>query len=60
LDSRSPKSRKPARIPNEDEAAWQLNETGWIYVIADVDRAGSALHTLLVGARLSAPAWGTG
>jgi predicted enzyme related to lactoylglutathione lyase len=35
-------------IPNEDEAAWQMNETGWIYVIADAGRAGSALHTLLV------------
>jgi catechol 2,3-dioxygenase-like lactoylglutathione lyase family enzyme len=35
-------------VPNDDEAAWQLTETGWIYVIADKDRAGSALHTLLV------------
>jgi hypothetical protein len=26
----------PDLIPNEDEAAWQLNETGWIYVIVDV------------------------
>jgi hypothetical protein len=40
--------RPPDLIPNEDEAAWQLNETGWIYLIADVGRAGSALHTLLV------------
>lgn len=38
----------PDLVPNEDEAAWRLTETGWIYVIADVDRAGSALHTLLV------------
>ncbi len=40
--------RRPDLIPNEDEAAWQLTETGWIYLIADADRAGSALHTLLV------------
>jgi predicted enzyme related to lactoylglutathione lyase len=40
--------RPPDLIPNEDEAAWQMSETGWIYVIADADRAGSALQTLLV------------
>jgi hypothetical protein len=40
--------RPPDLIPNEDEAAWQLTETGWIYLIADADRAGSGLHTLLV------------
>lgn len=40
--------RPPDLVPNEDEAAWRLTETGWIYVIADLDRAGSALHTLLV------------
>lgn len=40
--------RPPDLIPNENEAAWQMNKTGWIYVIADAARAGSALHTLLV------------
>jgi hypothetical protein len=25
-----------------------MSETGWIYVIADAQRAGSTLHTLLV------------
>ena len=40
--------RAPDLIPNDNEAAWQMSETGWIYVIADADRAGSALHTLLV------------
>jgi hypothetical protein len=40
--------RPPDLVPNEDEAAWRLTETGWIYVIADPDRTGSALHTLLV------------
>lgn len=40
--------RPPDLIPNDHEAAWQMTETGWIYVIEDADRAGSALHTLLV------------
>src|SRR5947209_5792389 len=40
--------RPPDLIPNDDEAAWRLTETGWIYVIADAARAGSALNTLLV------------
>jgi hypothetical protein len=40
--------RAPDLIPNRDEAAWQMSETGWIYVIADPSRAGSALNTLLV------------
>jgi glyoxylase I family protein len=40
--------RAPDLIPNDHEAAWQMSETGWIYVIADTDKAGSALHTLLV------------
>src|SRR2546427_10628129 len=40
--------RPPDLIPNEDEAAWQLTETSWVYIVADADRAGSALHTLLV------------
>ena len=35
-------------VPNDDEAAWQLSEGGWIYVIADPERAGSGMHTLLV------------
>jgi catechol 2,3-dioxygenase-like lactoylglutathione lyase family enzyme len=40
--------RAPDLIPNEDEAAWQLSDTGWIYLIADRGRAGSGLSTLLV------------
>jgi len=40
--------RPPDLVPNNDEAAWRLTETGWIYVIVDADRAGSALNTLLV------------
>jgi predicted enzyme related to lactoylglutathione lyase len=40
--------RPPDLIPNENEAAWQLAEAGWIYVVGDADRAGKALLTLLV------------
>jgi catechol 2,3-dioxygenase-like lactoylglutathione lyase family enzyme len=40
--------RPPDLIPNEIEAAWRFTDTGWIYVVVDPDRAGSALHTLLV------------
>jgi len=40
--------RPPDLIPNDDEAAWRLTETGWIYVVADAGCVGSALHTLLV------------
>ena len=40
--------RPPDLTPNEDEAAWQLTPTSWVYIVADADRAGSGLHTLLV------------
>jgi hypothetical protein len=40
--------RPPDLIPNDDEAAWRLTETGWIYIVVDANRAGSALNTLLV------------
>jgi predicted enzyme related to lactoylglutathione lyase len=40
--------RPPELLPNDDEAAWRVTESGWVYVIADPPRAGSALHTLLV------------
>ena len=40
--------RPPDLVPNDDEAAWRLTETGWMYVVADPGRAGSALSTLLV------------
>jgi hypothetical protein len=41
-------ARPPDLVPHSREAAWQLTETGWIYVVADATRAGSALVTLLV------------
>jgi catechol 2,3-dioxygenase-like lactoylglutathione lyase family enzyme len=40
--------RPPDLIPKEDEAAWHLTETAWIYLVADSARAGRALITLLV------------
>ena len=40
--------RAPDMLPHDREAAWQLSETGWIYVVADAERAGKALVTILV------------
>jgi predicted enzyme related to lactoylglutathione lyase len=40
---------RPADMyPHDHEAAWQLGEEGWIYVVADPARAGPGLLTLLV------------
>jgi predicted enzyme related to lactoylglutathione lyase len=33
---------------SENEAMWQVAETGWIYVVGDANRAGKAVLTLLV------------
>jgi catechol 2,3-dioxygenase-like lactoylglutathione lyase family enzyme len=38
----------PTMLPNDDEAAWQLTDGGWLYVLRDADRAGKAVVTLLV------------
>ena len=40
--------RPPDLIPNENEAAWQLTQGGWMYVVGDAERAGGSLLTLLV------------
>ncbi|HEY1689559.1 MAG TPA: VOC family protein [Solirubrobacteraceae bacterium] len=40
--------RPPDLVPHAREAAWRITDTGWIYVLIDAERAGSALHTLLV------------
>jgi hypothetical protein len=32
--------REPDLLPKENEAAWRLTETGWLYVVADEPRAG--------------------
>jgi catechol 2,3-dioxygenase-like lactoylglutathione lyase family enzyme len=40
--------RPPDMLPNDHEAVWQLSEAGWVYIVADRERAGRALVTLLV------------
>jgi predicted enzyme related to lactoylglutathione lyase len=40
--------KPPAMLPNDDEAAWQLTDSGWLYVVRDAEAAGSAVVTLLV------------
>jgi Glyoxalase/Bleomycin resistance protein/Dioxygenase superfamily len=40
--------REPDLVPNESEAAWELRGGAWIVLIADRERAGTALHTVLV------------
>lgn len=41
-------NRAPDMTPKPGEAVWRLAGTGWIYVVADEARAGSAIVTLLV------------
>jgi catechol 2,3-dioxygenase-like lactoylglutathione lyase family enzyme len=38
----------PTSFPHDAEAVWQLTETALIYVVADRDRAGDGLLTLIV------------
>ena len=40
--------RPPDVIVKDDEAMWQVKDTGWTYVVADAQRAGNALLALLV------------
>src|SRR5215208_4711438 len=40
--------RAPDMLPHATEAAWQLTETGWLYVVEDADAAGHGRFTLLV------------
>lgn len=40
--------RAPDLLPNDREAAWQLTDSGWIYIVHDPERAGSAVNTILV------------
>jgi predicted enzyme related to lactoylglutathione lyase len=40
--------RAPDVIVTENEAMWQVVDTGWIYVVGDANRAGKALLTLLM------------
>jgi hypothetical protein len=39
--------RPPDFNPHENEAVWQIVANAWIYVVADSDRAGKALLTLM-------------
>jgi predicted enzyme related to lactoylglutathione lyase len=40
--------RPPDVIVHASEVMWQLAGSGWVYVVADPERAGHALVTLLV------------
>ena len=40
--------RPPDFTPHEHEAVWQILENAWIYVVADPERAGKGLLTLMV------------
>lgn len=40
--------RGPDMLPNAIEAAWKIEASAWLYVIADADRAGSALLTVII------------
>jgi len=40
--------RPPDLRPHEGEAAWQLREGAWVYVVRDRDRAGHGLLTVIV------------
>jgi predicted enzyme related to lactoylglutathione lyase len=40
--------KPPDFFPQEGEAVWRVTEHGWIYVVADAERAGKALLTILV------------
>lgn len=38
----------PSMLPNDDEAAWQLTGSGWLYVLRDAEKAGTSVVTLLL------------
>jgi predicted enzyme related to lactoylglutathione lyase len=40
--------REPDMWPNDREAVWQVSREGWVYVVADEERSGSALLTIIV------------
>jgi predicted enzyme related to lactoylglutathione lyase len=40
--------RRPDMLPQDEEAAWDITNTGWIYLVGDAGRAGKSLLTLLV------------
>jgi len=40
--------RPPDVIVKDDESMWQLAQGGWVYLVADSERAGTAMLTLMV------------
>jgi predicted enzyme related to lactoylglutathione lyase len=40
--------REPDLVPHETEAAWQVAAGGWVYLVAEPERAGRATVTLIV------------
>jgi len=47
----------PDMAPNDTERTWRLTDQSWVYVVADPERAGNGLVTLMVDdldARLTA------
>jgi predicted enzyme related to lactoylglutathione lyase len=40
--------RPPDLVPHAGEAAWQVAGAAWLCVMRDAERAGTAVHTLLV------------
>src|SRR5947208_11226529 len=40
--------RPPDLVAHETDVAWQLTDSGWVYVVQDAERAGHALVTVLV------------
>ena len=40
--------RPPELVPNDQEAAWRVTDSGWLCLYAGAEPAASAPHTLLV------------
>jgi catechol 2,3-dioxygenase-like lactoylglutathione lyase family enzyme len=40
--------RAPDMLPHATEAAWQLTDTGWLYVVEDPEAGGQGRFTVLV------------
>lgn len=40
--------KPPDFFPHDSEAVWQIAEHAWIYVVADAERTGKGLVTMLV------------
>jgi hypothetical protein len=40
--------REPEMRPHDREVCWQVDETGWVYVVEDAERAGRGLLTIIV------------